>query len=240
MVTWKEVWDSRELPKSGAEKDADPLELALRLDGYDTAMAQGLTPASMRDLATGWRERVGFISGDSLYEVGCGAGAFLAAASAVTGTSQLGGSDYSSALIDSGRELFPWIDFEVCEASRVPIEPAYQHVACVGAFMYFNSLDYATEVLDRMTVKSQRTVSIFDVPDASRQERSEAFRRQGYSDSEYEQRYGGLDHLYFDRTWFPNQFDQSEWEVAVIDQDVAGYGNSKFRFNVFATKRLAD
>ena len=215
----------------------EPLEVALRLDGYDTTMARGLTPNSMRNLAAAWGRWVAFAPGDSIYEVGCGSGAFLAAANDVHMIRRPGGSDYSESLIASGRTLFPWIDLEVHEGSQVPLEPTYTHVTCVGAFMYFSDLEYSAAVLDRMMAKSLRTVSVLDVPDLDLMETSEAFRHQGHSDSEYEQRYRGLDHLYFARTWFLEHLDQEEWSVVVADQEVEDYGNSAFRFNVFAERR---
>lgn len=236
MPTWREVWNARGL--SGHEGDAtsEPLEVALRLDGYDTAMANGLTPKSMRDLSVAWGKRVALTPGDSMYEVGCGSGAFLAAATEVHGISRLGGSDYSQSLITSGRMLFPWLDLEVREGSQVPPEPTYTHVTCVGAFMYFSDLEYAATVVDRMIAKSVRTVSILDVPDLSDKERSESFRQRRYSGTVYQERYRGLDHLYFDRTWFLNHFARSAWRVVTADQEIEGYSNSKFRFNVFAER----
>lgn len=237
MANWRDVWGARELSDDfGA--GAEPLELALRLDGYDTTMAQGLTPRAMRDLAAGWGNRVGWVAGDSVYEVGCGAGAFLAAVSDVHGPRQLGGSDYSRSLIESGHRLFPSMDLEVHEARHVPSEPPYTHVTSVGAFMYFPDLDYAAAVVARMMAKASRTVSILDVPDVSVRAKSEEFRRRGHTDSEYEERYEGLDHLYFAREWFLGQFDGHEWRVLLVDQAVDGYSNSDFRFNVFAQRRV--
>ncbi len=238
MANWRQVWSARGLPEPAPGVSVEPLKMALRLDGYDTAMAKGLTPDAMRDLAAEWGNRVAFDPGDSVYEVGCGAGAFLAAVADVHEPSQSAGSDYSRSLVTSGRALFPWIDLEVHEGSQIPTEPRYTHVTCVGAFMYFSDLDYSAEVLDRMIAKSMRTVSILDVPDLSTKASSEAFRHQGHSDSDYEERYRGLDHLYFDRSWFLDHLAESEWHVEVADQAVEGYSNSGFRFNVFAQRRM--
>jgi hypothetical protein len=105
----------------------------------------------------------------------------------------------------------------------------------MGVFIYFDSLAYATQVLDRMTAKARRVVAILDIPDAERQSEALAERqRVAGGTAAYAARYDGLEHRYYHREWFAEALHaQGLADVHVEDQALEGYGNAPFRFNAW-------
>ena len=60
-------------------------------------------------------------------------------------------------------------------------------------------------------------------------------RRAHLTPAEYEARYRGLDHLYFERAWFRRELEVlGAARIEIRDQNIAGYANSAHRFNVVA------
>ena len=135
--------------------------------------------------------------------------------------------------------LFPQVDAQVCEAAHLPVAPTATHLLSFSVFHYFPSLEYATAVIGLMRAKSEVSVSILDVPDLALRAESQAFRRGQLSEGEYDARYAGLEHLYYDREWLSDQFPADEWAVRVEGQRIDGYLNTPFRFNLFARRHIA-
>jgi len=168
--------------------------------------------------------------------LGCGAGAFLEALQRTGLTGSLTGSDYSRSLVAAGRRLFPLLELDVADAAQIPLTPRVDHVTAVGVFLYFPDLAYAQAVIERMQERASKTVSVLDLPDIATRRQSEEYRRGEYSADEYEEKYAGLEHLYFDRDWVHGLFDASDWQVTVANQDLGAYGNAPFRFNLYARR----
>ena len=234
-MNWLEVWTRKGLDASSP--DVDPLEAALALDGFGSVNDSALPVSTMLDFAAHVLDVVAPRDGDSLYEVGCGSGAFLGAIDRVRPRLLLGGCDYTATLVAACHRLFPQVDSEVREAVDLPLEPSVTHVVSFGVFHYFPDLGYASTVVGRMCAKSQVSVSILDVPDLALRSDAEDFRRGQLSEGEYDARYAGLGHLYYDGGWLAGQFPADEWSVSVERQRMEGYLNTPFRYNVFAHRR---
>jgi SAM-dependent methyltransferase len=234
MPTWPEIWRARGLAATDANRTADPNTIALRLNGYDSPTAEAVSPADFTDYARVWAEQVGCTESHSIYEVGCGSGSFLAALCAGIECRDVAGCDLSASLIEAGHALFPFLSLEVAEGLSFPTRPRVDHVVSFGVFLYFPALDYADAVVRRMQDKAIRSVSILDVPDAALRARAEVYRRSSWGPDDYARRYTGLDHLYFNRTWFLERFSSNRWSVEISQQELANYGNGCCRFNVVA------
>jgi SAM-dependent methyltransferase len=230
MATWREVWEARKL-SSG---EGSTLAALMAADGLDTGF--GSAPeepwrAFVRDSAA----TLGITTSSSIFEVGCGAGAYLYDLAQQGCT--VAGSDISSAQIEHVRRAIPGGVFQVEEAHRLDVTEAFDFVVATGVFQYFPSLDYAQEVLRRMAAKARQGIAVLDIPDADTNDAAMEFRRGSMGEEEYAQRYAGLDHLYIDRSWLESQLPQLGFERWRLEgQSIAGYGNSAFRFNLFAWK----
>ncbi len=228
---WQGVWNQRKPPDDKTVGLRDLLDL----DGYDTAVSQ-ITPDNMRSYARTISEILGITTGSSVYEVGCGAGAFLYALREQIEI-WIGGCDYSSALIDVTRRVLPAGDFAVLEAAELPQVPYYDLVISNGVFHYFPDLDYAGRVLDLMIAKSRRAVAVLDIPDLSRRDAAERMRRDKFKADEYERRYAGLEHLYYPSGWFLDLAATHNVDCRIFPSQIPNYIQSKFRFSAVLVKR---
>ena len=228
--TWREIWDRRQLdPSLGST-----LAQLMAADGLDTGFGSVTEEA--------WRGFVGHVAstldleaGTSVFEVGCGAGAFLYDLYVAGCT--VAGLDQSAALVSYAAHAMPRGRFTVGEAAAIdPAEP-YDVVLSCGVFLYFPSLDYARTVLERMTTKATRAVAILDVPDLARQDQALAIRRGTLGEAAYAEKYRDLDHLYYDKDWLVDTLHACGLaRTSVEDQAIPGYANAASRFNVFGWK----
>lgn len=220
---WREIWGSR----SGYE-NSTALERAIQLDGFDNA-GDAISAEDWRRYVHSMAERMRIRSGASVFEVGCGAGAFLIPLHEL-GTN-IGGIDYSPSLIKVGRSLLPSARLKVCDALDLDVSRLYDHVFCHSVFQYLENHDIARQVLNRMILKSRRSVGILDVSDAALREQSLSSRRASAS-TDYDAKYIGLEHLYIDRVWFAEAADELGCTATFYDSDLHGHRNSPYRYSV--------
>lgn len=228
---WKVVWEKRTLDP------AMPSVLAglMAADGLDTGFGS-VGEAAWRAFAERVAERLGLAEGSTIFEVGCGGGAFLYPLR--DRGLHVAGLDQSAALVSIARDAIPDGAFSIADASGIEPEPAFDAVAACGVFLYFPTLTYAAAVVTRMSAKARRALAILDVPDLASRQAAMAVRRGTLGAAAYDAKYRGLDHLYFERQWFIDGLTRLGWaHVDVEDQAIDGYANSAFRFNVFATRR---
>lgn len=226
--TWKEVWAERQLdPDRGSL-----LAQLLAADGFDTGFGDVQEP-NWNAYVAHWAGALGLGAGSSVFEVGCGAGAFLYPLAEFG--CRVSGIDQSSALIDAARSALPDGDFAVADAAELPLEPHVDAVVSMGVFGYFPTLDYAARVIERMAEKASRSVLLLDLPDLARRDEAIAQRMAwvGGAD-EYAARYAGLDHLYYSRDWIERAFRRAGLEqVQTADQHLTHYTNGRCRFNTW-------
>jgi SAM-dependent methyltransferase len=230
--SWQTVWSSRTVePASGTT-----IAALLVADGYDTPFSR-VEPAVWIDNVRRWAARLGIEAGTSVYEVGCGAGAFLAPLQELG--ARVGGCDLSQALVELAHGALPGAELRVTDAAAVSPSPTYDVVVSKGVFPYFPDLDYARLAVERMVAKARRAVAIIDIPDAQRRA-EEVARRAGLygGDEEYRDRYEGLEHLAYDRRWFEELFGNLGIDnVWTGEDELEGYANALTRFFVVATRR---
>jgi len=229
--TWKQVWDARRLDASLPSV----LARLLAADGMDTGFGSvGEEPWRQYVLETA--AAIGIQPHNSVFEVGCGAGAWLYELSRLE--CQVAGLDASPALIGYARDHMPEGNWLLGDAAALDPSPPYDFLVSSGVFLYFPSLDYARGVLERMVSKARDGVLLLDLPDLSKREDALAERRRMTGEDVYRRRYAGLDHLYFDKAWFQQTLESfGVTRIRIEDQRIDGYSNSRYRFNVYAWLR---
>ncbi|MBI2552381.1 class I SAM-dependent methyltransferase [Candidatus Uhrbacteria bacterium] len=221
---WKKIWDSR----SASPAAINTLERLIRLDGFDTG-AGAVEVADWEMYAKRIAENLGIKAGDSLYEVGCGSGAFLYPF--WQSGHRVGGLDYSPVLIEEACKTMG-SDFICREAVALEEEPLYDVVFSNSVFQYFSTLAYAEAVIARMIKKAKKSIAVLDVPNKALEMEAENVRRGKLSPNEYDQKYKDLPRLYYSKEWFEELGAHYGAEVEISRQEIQGYGNSPFNFNV--------
>lgn len=224
---WKSIWDG----KTPDTEHGLSLEGLLRMAGFASPFGglQGTT--AWCDYVATQADLLGLQAGESVYEVGCGAGAFLLPLHQAG--HPVAGSDFSPAMAAVAQQVMPAGDFQTLEAADLPLSPPCDVVLANGVFLYFADLDYAARVLRAMVSKARRAVGIFDVCDLALKEEALSARRAALGEHAYAAAYQGLDHLYLARDWFRQTLADLPVTVECRDQFLAGYGNSRFRYNVY-------
>jgi SAM-dependent methyltransferase len=225
---WKQIWANRRADLARGSI----LPQLMAADGLDTALG-AVSEAAWIQWVGRIARHLGMGPGTSVFEVGCGAGAVLYVLRE-TGC-VVSGIDQSVALVDVATEAMPDGHFEVCDAADTARTDKADVVLSCGVFMYFSSLEYAEQVLDRMVGVARHAVAVLDIPDVATQELALAARRAASGgDAAYASRYAGLDHLYFDRSWMRRRLTALGLvDVNIADQDISGYGNGPYRFNAW-------
>lgn len=207
MSRGAEVWGRRTLDPSRR----GTLAQLLAADGMDTGFGD-VGEDAWRAFVARVGQRLGIGPGVRVYEVGCGAGAFLYPM--LERGVAVGGLDRSSAPVGFARAAMPSAAFTVGEAqSPGPSEPWG----------------------DAMVRKARRAVAILDVPDLAHRDEDLAMRWGEMGKEAYRERYRDLEHLYGSREWLSGALVEAGCRAASTEsQAISGYSNAAFRFNAFA------
>jgi trans-aconitate methyltransferase len=226
---WKEIWNRR----NATEIRDIYLNDLIALDGFDTGAGK-IEIDDWREYARRVSEKLNLKAGCSVYEIGCGAGAFLYALCEKISL-KVGGNDYGSGLIDTAKRVLPHGEFQCIEAAKIDTTAKYDYVISNSVFHYFD-LDYARQVLLRMLDKADRAVCVLELPDLRTKDLSEKARRDILSPAEYEKKYAGLEHTYYDRTWFSAIAAERGMKCETFDGCVPRYAQNQFRFGCLILK----
>jgi SAM-dependent methyltransferase len=210
MNKWRDIWENR----IHGDSPADSTLLALlKEDGYDTLGA--ISEQAWRAHVQKLRVRLQLQPGDSVFDVGCGAGALLWCLREAG--HRVGGIDYSASQIARARQVMPDVsDLEVQEATTLAPGPAYDAV--------------------RMAAKATRCLALLDLPDLAQKDAIIRSRKKALGEEAYRQRYAGLEHLYYSRDWVKERLEQLGLTCVLESQSLEGYLHSPYRFNAFAWK----
>ena len=88
-----------------------------------------------------------------------------------------------------------------------------------------------------MVEKSNNTIAILDIADKAKEDRYHQVRMDSMSQQEYQDRYRGLSHLFYDKDWFERIATDFNCSVEIFDQTFEEYSNSELRFNVIMQKK---
>ena len=236
LQNWKTVWDKREIPES---TNCSTLEALILCDGFDSPLG------IMNE--TDWRNYIQLMFykleieiNDSVFEIGCGAGAFLYPF--YEKFFKIGGIDISKSLIDIAKIYMPEFKFHFLHKEAIEIETDFKYDVILAnhVFHYFPSKDYAKIVLEKMFLISNKVISITGLPDFNLMIESENFRRGLLSEEEYKIKYVGLDILYFSKEWFIKLADLNNYNCIFQNHTMPGFAQNKYRFDCIFTKKLYD
>ena len=236
MNNWKKIWNNRnvsELLEKNKGGHDDLLSELIKINGFDGGSGKsGITIEAWMNYISYIKNNLDIKDNDTLFEVGCGCGAVLYPFY-ITGH-KVGGIDYSDKLIQQAEAIMPDAGLLYGEASEIN-DIKYDFVISNSIFFYFSNYDYSSIVINKMFEKARKGIAVLDVPDLRLKEQCENERRQQVDN--YNEKYMGLDHLYYPKKWFLDFAEEKNCTVFTItQQNITGYGYNKYRFNCFIQK----
>jgi len=173
----------------------------------------------------------------SIYDVGCGSGncIWLSRHFYADENVVLGGLDYSESLIKVAKEAMPDVtDLRVCEASQINADEKYDIVYSRSIFQYFESIEYAKDVAEKMIQKSNHCAAFFDIHDETKKEAFLSKRREMIED--YDVKYADTRHLFLPKQLFIELAEAHGCSIKFSPCILANYWNSEFTYDVYIWK----
>lgn len=226
---WRDIWNKRRFPDS----ECSVLQKLIYLDGFDNGAGK-IDEQNWEKYINYIKNKIQIASNESIFEVGCGSGAFLYPFYLMN--IKIGGIDYSKPLIKKAKSIFTGMSFTVCNALNLNTDKKYDIVISNSVFHYFLNYNYANTILEKMLCKAQSRIAILEIPNAALMNESENVRRKMCSLGEYDKKYNNLKHLYYDKQYFYNFAEEHKCSCSVFDQNIQGYGNNRYRFNCIIKK----
>nr|WP_325191094.1 class I SAM-dependent methyltransferase [uncultured Selenomonas sp.] len=231
---WHTIWNRRQPSKEALLGDWREVFLELkRINGFDV-MEGGIPLASLLAQSARIKELLRLTAGQSVYDVGCGAGAnlYLLAREGLA----VGGTDYAAPLIEIAHKVLPDARELTCtEADAFDIQIKYDAALSNSVFSYFPDEAFAARVLTRMLEKTTGAIGLIDVHDAEKEEAFLTYRRAAIRD--YDERYKGLEKLFYKRAFFEDFARTHNMAVTFPEIPMEGYWNTPFVFNVFMYRK---
>lgn len=229
---WQEIWARRRVEVSHLHS----LEALMEADGMRTGFG-AVEPAAWIRFAESLMTRLDMRPGESVYELGCGAGALLYPLRQAG--LKVGGLDFAPSLVDAARASMPDGTFHHAEAAALPADVQADHILSCGVFLYFPDQAYADRVVDAAFRAARRSVAFLDLPDLATREAAEAARRAYIGEEEYRRLYTGLGHQYYDQGALRAAMNRPGWRGDTAPQWLAGYFHAPYRFNAWSVRTAA-
>ncbi len=170
----------------------------------------------------------------SVYEVGCGSGVNLYLFQKLKQIKEVGGCDYSKALLAIAQKVIETNDLKCEEADQIAEEPMYDIVLADSVFQYFQSADYGMNVLEKMWKKAKKAVVITEIHDEEMKEEHLQYRRQCVEN--YDEKYRGLDKTFYTREMFLKFAERAGAKCELVKPQNDLYWNNRYVFDCYLTK----
>ena len=230
MKNWKEIWAKRNFQNGS---NATLFQKLIWMNGFDSPLGS-MNEINWRAYIETISKRINLKENSSIFEIGCGSGAFLYPF--YEKGLQIGGIDFSVKLIDIAREVFKSNNFTVCDANSLNQEEKYDIILSNHVIHYFESLDYTSQLLNLLFKKARRSIYLSGIPDINYKIEQEKFRQESLSEQEYQNKYKGLDILYYDKKWFIDKAKNNKFSVEFYNHEMNGFAQSEFRFDCLFKK----
>lgn len=234
---WRQIWER----KGNQEIDRDGLERLVIYAGFNSVTGK-ISDDDYRSYVESVCAKVCLTQADRILEVGCGVGAFLHCVKPTP--AEIVGIDFSHSIISRAESLkknlqITFYQAEADDFTRLGLG-RFDVIFSNSTFFYFPSLEYAARVCQQIvqSLNQLGRIAILDINDAQKKEQFLQVRYAEAGEARYKKLYNGLDHLFFEKSFFITQFRALGCDnVLIEDQSWRGSMNSPYRFNVFVRHR---
>lgn len=129
--------------------------------------------------------------------------------------------------------------FACANATSLPFAPDSFDVVFAGAcFLYLPDENTADAVFGEIekALRPGGRGAITDLPNLATRADAERIRRGALGKGEYDRMHAGLEHQYFERDRMIQNAQRLGLRANATTQEIAGYGNSPYRFNIWFEK----
>ena len=228
-MKWKTIWENRKLHSN----ETLILDELLYADGFDCGAGKFDSNIWLKYIDS-ILDKINIDESATFFEIGCGAGAFLYPL--YNKKYLVSGIDFSALLINKAKEVMPDMIFNIMNANKLDIKIKYDIILSNSVFQYFDDLNYAKEVIGLMIKKSNKRIIILDINDKDKELTAHSIRRGAVNKEEYDEKYKELNHLFYEKQWFKEIAIKNNCSIEIYEQNIEGYLNGSFRYNVFMEK----
>ena len=227
---WNNIWNR----KSCDNGDKIPLH---HVNGFTQ-----LTTLEYSNLVTTMLKPINIKKNWSIFDCGCGAGAFLEQINLQYGCNNLSGIDYSSGLVEIARALHGNIQIgTITDLSEWPDE-TFDCVVCFSVYFYLETPDAARQALREAIriCKTGGTVYIGDVNDFSKKEAALEMRKKTH-ENQCKLSTDSPDHMYLEKSLFTDIASEYRMKnIEIVDHCdtdlIDYYDTANYRFSVYMEK----
>lgn len=240
MNNWKTIWNKREADEMLLHSLEDPKAIwreLKRIDGFDVDLGRH-ADAYYNEFYKNWEEECKLLNAhigpwNSIFEVGCGAGATLYLFSRQN--KKISGIDYSGQSVDIAKTVLKEADIVCMEADHISTTEKFDVVMADSVFAYFPDETYASKVLEKMYEKAQKAVLITEIFDKELEEACMQYRRAQIEN--YDEKYKNLDKLFISKSLFQKFSQKHDCKLVFTSVENPYYWNSQFMYNVLIIKK---
>jgi len=234
---WQNIWSKRKSNIFDYKSNDDLLLDLIKLNGFDTGYGD-YNVTNWRGMVQDFIRRSKLKPNNSIFEIGCGSGAFLYAIKEQLDVTA-SGIDYSEALIEIAKKYIKG-NFTYAEASQINSRAEkYDVILSHGVFFYFPSLDYSYLVIEKAKkmLNSKGRLVLMDMCDKSKEKKYHVERAKYFKDiREYNEKYKGLPHLFFEKNELTFKLKEQGFnKIEFFDHYDKNYKNKEYRFNLIAS-----
>jgi len=170
-------------------------------------------------------------------EIGCGIGINLL--NFYQTGSDVCGVDYAEETIETCKFFMPNGQFVVSDALNYNFDNKFDLILSNSVFQYFDNYEYSCKVIKKMLSHLDKNgiCIISDLFCLDKMEEYIAFRKKelNISDYEWDTRYSGLNHLYYDKNKLKNYVESLNFGVKLVEPSFYQSGHNQFRFDLRIT-----
>lgn len=205
----------------------------LALDGFGDG-PDCVDPEDWLVFTSSVAQECGIEPGQTVLELGCGAGAFLKGLQIAVNSLRIFGVDYSPGLLETARLAIPEGTFTEADLRSLELGKDFDFIIAHSVFQY---LDFAAaeRVLLSSLARARRAFAILDIYRADVRHQTEAIRRFAAHDKRNDESYQNLSHSYYDFDFF-SKFEGDGWTLRETTARISRYRFRDLRFSVVFSK----
>lgn len=227
---WKEVWHKKGLQTKDLHQ-MDGLDHMNKIQ-WDEFLSRSFQP--VQELIKNY---------ETVFELGCGAGAALRFLKEKNSNLKLFGFDYSESLIEVCNKNLEgefWVDDAESQEWKFE-DRKYDFVFNVGTFMYISSEEAAVKIVKKMLDLSKSgKIFLIEISDKEREHLAKDIRKSTHPTNNNLVK-AELDHLYLSKEIFKKIADENNCSIQIFDQiDICNFDwnlSAPYRYNVLIEKK---